>query len=103
MNSAQQEQDRADFEAWYLKARGHVNANSKIRQWLQEKDWQVWQAARQERPPTAESLAVLNELLRYAPGEYVDDPRSDDEIDAGKEAAFEAAKALVAKATGQPA
>lgn len=99
----QQDQNRADFEAWHLKTRGHVNADNHCRKWLQEKDWVVWQAARQEHPLVAESLAVLKELLQYAPGEYVDDPRSDDEIDAGREAVFEAARALVAKATGQSA
>lgn len=40
-------------------------------------------------------LAALNELMRYAPGRYADDPRPDSEIDAGREAAFAEAQRII--------
>ena len=97
---SQQDQDRADFEAWHLKTRGHVNADNVCRKWLQEKDWETWRAARSNQPLVAELLEALQELSRYAPGEYVNDARSDYEIDAGYEAAHEKARAAIIKATG---
>jgi len=45
-----------------------------------------------------EMLDILKELAKYAPGRYSDDPRSDDEIDAAKEAAFAKAVELLEKA-----
>lgn len=45
-------------------------------------------------------LSVLRELVRYAPGEYFDDPRSDHEIDHQEACAFDAARSAIGCAAG---
>ena len=47
-----------------------------------------------------ELLEALQELSRYFVGEYGEDTRSDNEIDAGNEKAEQFAKHVIAKATG---
>ena len=47
-----------------------------------------------------ELLAALIERMKYAPGLYGDDPRSDNEIDAQSTVNYAAIAAAVAKATG---
>lgn len=49
-----------------------------------------------------EMLEALQVLMRYAPGAYVDDRRSDKEIDEGRERAFGQGRAAIAKALGDP-
>lgn len=44
-----------------------------------------------------EMLCILKELVKYAPGRYADDPRSDIEIDQGREAAFSSARNLLSQ------
>lgn len=87
-----QDQDRADFEAWHLKVRGHVNADNACRKYLQEKDWETWQAARRNLPLVSELLEALERLAdayeRLKPPGY---PLSDRE---------KQARAAIAKATG---
>lgn len=48
-----------------------------------------------------ELLGLLKRLVRYAPGKYVDDPRSDEQIDADKVADFQLAIDTIARVEGE--
>lgn len=93
---SQHDQDRADFEAWHLKTRGHVNADNHCRMWLQEKDWETWRAARSNQPLVTELLEALIGMIqiyqRRKPGVFGESTEQ-----------VIAARAAIAKAKGEPA
>lgn len=105
---SQQDQDRADFEAWHLKVRGHVNADNACRKYLQEKDWETWQAARLNQPlvhELTEALKVCKAALDWVV-EQGGGPACEHEggvvCFCKENNAINVANAAIAKATGSP-
>lgn len=70
-------QMRAAFEKWHLETRGHVNADSKVRAYLQEKDWEVWQAASRAAISEAKLLhsPEVSAFACKCGGKFTDDPQ----------------------------
>jgi hypothetical protein len=64
------------------------NMNIKLTQAEYERDKAISELE-QVQHERARMLSMLRDLLSYAPGCYADDPRSDSQIDADKELAFD--------------